>query len=364
MKFLIPYWYTYGLEEITAIFRKEHHTVHPCPGNPRNYHYDPVFRRNIAQTIAEQGIEAVFSLQYFPILSNICENLQIPYICWCYSDSINRLLLTESLANSCNIIFHTDSQWVEKLRRAGGQNIHYLPWAASKEALSKNTLPPQADISLVDTTDQDAWLNYVALSRQLDLRTKGFLEGLLQAQQSIYGFHILEKVLHRQVLASMQEAFPLRDIRNNTAPLEDLYAFQILYPAVTRMETQHILKLLENEKQWCVSTEKNHGPLYSTSSIHLLIPPREIQDGIPVQAMNIMGCGGFLLTSFQKDYLSFFEPERDYVYYESPEDMIEKARYYLEHQEDREKIARNARKKILEGHTMEHRIREMFALLY
>lgn len=364
MKFLIPHWYTYGLEEITAIFQEKGHTVSPCPDTPRNYHYDPVFCRKITQTIAEQKIEAVFSLQFFPVLSNICEKLQIPYICWCYSDPINRLLLTESLANSCNIVFHTDSQWIVKLQRAGGQNIHYLPWAAGRESLSQNTLPPQSDISLADTTNQEAWLNYLTLSRQLDSRTRGFLDGLLQAQQSIYGFHFLEKVLHRQVLAAMQDAFPLKVIRNNTAPLEDLYAFQILYPALTHMETQHILKLLEKEKQWRVSTEENSNSVYSPGSIHILIPPREIQDGIPTQAMDIMGCGNFLLTGFQKDYFSFFEPDRDYVYYESPEDMIEKARYYLNHQKERRRIAENARKKILQEHTMAHRLREMFALLH
>lgn len=385
MKFLIPHWYTYSLTEIIKIFQEKGHIVHSCTDRPRNWHYDPVFRKRFTQDVAEQNIEAVFSLQYFPILSNLCEKLQIPYICWCYSNPVNHLLLTESLTNSCNTIFHTDSRWVEKLQRSGAQNVHFLPWAAAGASTLNN--PPasddQADISLVDNTEQEAWLSYLALTRRLDERTRGFLDGLLQAQRNIYGSHLLEKVLHSQILTSIQAALPLKVPRGSIASPEETCAFQMLYPAVTKMETDYILTLLDREVQWhtCFYTafprknllhinqrtvpdaENTQQEMNLQSRIHLLIPPRQNQNGIPVQAMDILGSGNLLLTCFQKDYLLYFEPGRDYACYESPEDMIDKARYYLLHPEERDAITERARKKILQSHTMAHRVREMFTLL-
>ena len=384
MKFLIPRWHAHHTDEIIHLFEKEGHAVLSWDNMPRNFHYDPVFRRALTQTVTEQNVEAVFSLQYFPIVSNICENIGIPYISWCSSDSANPLLLTKSITNGCNIIFHWDSYWVERLQRLGAESVAYLPWAAST-AINSGTEPPQpqTDLSLIDTADSESWRMYLTLSAGLDRRTKGFLDGLMQAQQDIYGFPFLENALNETVLTAMEEVFSLPGPRDSIASREELYACQVLYPTIGKREIDVMLKLLAEEPDWkriFYTPRKDEPPtpflqksppadgeeaaaIYAGSRINILPAPRDIQRGIPPQALDIMGCGGFLLTSFQSDYLQLFEPGKDYVCYESPEDLLDKVRYYLEHEEERREIAHRGHSKVMAEHTLEPRIREMLALL-
>lgn len=78
---------------------------------------------------------------------------------------------------------------------------------------------------------------------------------------------------------------------------------------------------------------------------------------------DIMGCEGFLLTNYQAEIASLFEPGRDLVVYESFDDCLEKAGYYLAHEDERRTIAENGYRKICAHHTYDHRIAEMFEIL-
>ena len=78
-----------------------------------------------------------------------------------------------------------------------------------------------------------------------------------------------------------------------------------------------------------------------------------------MRAFDIMGCGGFLLSNYQADFLDCFVPGEDFVYYENPEDLKKKIRYYLTYEEERKAVARNGHDKVASGHTYRHRIREL-----
>lgn len=386
MKLLVPDLYSYSLDEILSVLIQKNYSIVPYHGKPRSFYYDPVFQRNMIQKIEEQEIDVVFSLQFLPILSNICDKLKIPYISWCYNDQINRLLLSDSVFNNCNFIFHTDSKWVLKLQRLGVKQVFYLPWAArtiKREQICAISSESVMDIAVFDTGNTEALRLYIEMLTRLDRRTRGFLDGLIQAQGSIYGFNFIENVLNDEILSFLQKAASLPVLRGSTADMAELYAFQILYPVVTKKELDSILRNLEEEEQMhtcfyssCFLEHLKHikqsdlptdssvfRDIYINSKINLLIAPREIQNGIPVQAMDIMGCGGFLMTNFQNDYLQYFEPGTDYIYYESTDDISDKLKYYLQHEEKRIAISRNAFHNIMQNHTFELRLEEMIDLL-
>lgn len=99
--------------------------------------------------------------------------------------------------------------------------------------------------------------------------------------------------------------------------------------------------------------------VFKNSKINLNITLRSIQTGIPLRAMDIMGCGGFLLTNFQADFLDFFQPDIDFVYYEDYEDLIEKTNYYLTHEKERLQIAKKGYEKVKQYHNYPVRIEEI-----
>ena len=72
---------------------------------------------------------------------------------------------------------------------------------------------------------------------------------------------------------------------------------------------------------------------------------------------------GFLLTNYQEDMLEYFEPGIDFVYYDSYEDLMKKADYYLNHEEERQQIAKNGYEKIKNSHTYRHRLDAMMEIM-
>lgn len=123
-------------------------------------------------------------------------------------------------------------------------------------------------------------------------------------------------------------------------------------------------------KDFAMPNMRNHGrvdyfkemPLvFRQSRINLNISRRGIKSGIPLRAFDIMGSRGFLLSNFQADFLDFFVPGEDFVYYESKEDFLEKVDYYLTHEDERQRIAENGYHKVAAGHTYRHRVREILS---
>ena len=96
--------------------------------------------------------------------------------------------------------------------------------------------------------------------------------------------------------------------------------------------------------------------VFKNSKINLNMTLRSIHTGIPLRAMDIMGSGGFLLTNYQEDFLDFFEPGVDYVFYSSRDEMVKLVDYYLEHEEESREIAQNGYNKMKSGHTYRDRI--------
>ncbi len=97
------------------------------------------------------------------------------------------------------------------------------------------------------------------------------------------------------------------------------------------------------------------------SKVNLNLSRRGLKSGIPLHVFDIMGSGGFLLTNFQAELLDFFVPGEDFVYFEDKEDLVQKAGYFLSHEQERQAIARSGYEKVAAGHTYRHRIREIFA---
>lgn len=101
----------------------------------------------------------------------------------------------------------------------------------------------------------------------------------------------------------------------------------------------------------------NHGtvdyhrqmPLvFAGSRINLNISLRSIHSGIPLRVLDIMACGGFVLSNWQPEIAEYFEEGVEIVTFDSLEDCFAKAAFYLTHEEERSRIAAHGRKKVQE----------------
>ena len=69
----------------------------------------------------------------------------------------------------------------------------------------------------------------------------------------------------------------------------------------------------------------------------------------------IRGCGGFLLSNYQEEFLDHFVPDEDFVYYEDFKDAYAKADFYLKNDTLRKQIALNGYEKVKKHFTYEDR---------
>jgi len=81
---------------------------------------------------------------------------------------------------------------------------------------------------------------------------------------------------------------------------------------------------------------------------------------IKKRTFEVPGCRGFLLTTPADHLDEYYEPGKEVVIASSPEELIDKCRYYLNHDEEREVIARNGYERTLAEHTWSHRLNDIF----
>lgn len=68
-----------------------------------------------------------------------------------------------------------------------------------------------------------------------------------------------------------------------------------------------------------------------------------------------MGSGLLLLCSYTRDVAAVLEDGKHAVLWRSEEEMLEKARHYMEHDEERVAIAKRGYEEALSKHTWAHR---------
>lgn len=71
------------------------------------------------------------------------------------------------------------------------------------------------------------------------------------------------------------------------------------------------------------------------------------------------GCGALLITDYKKNLGELFELDKEIVAFKTTEELIKKIHYYLEHEDERLKIALAGQKRTLKEHTYFHRMQEI-----
>jgi len=73
--------------------------------------------------------------------------------------------------------------------------------------------------------------------------------------------------------------------------------------------------------------------------------------------------GALYLTEDQPELAEYFTPGEEVLTYTDPDDLLDKARYYLGHQEKAERIRRAGLERARREHTWQHRFSDLFAAL-
>lgn len=379
MKILQLAWENFGTADIKEAFEKCGHQSVLLKTSQEEL-LTPAISEGLEEAIKINNPDVIFGFNYFPNVAETCKNAGIDYFAWVYDNPCVQLY-------SCTVIYPTnhifvfDSDTYLKFTNQGIKNIYYLPMAANPERIYGGS--PSAykyDISFVGSMYNEKHNFYSRMMEKgIDKYTEGYLRGIMEAQKLIYGESIVEKQLNDDILQRMYQALPLEGESDSVITRQTLFGEYVINRQITAEERLDMISTLGSQignialftpdSKLKIAGVNNYGPIdfyegapgvFANSKINLNISLRSIINGIPLRCFEIMGSGGFLLSDYAGDFNMFFEAGEDYVYFDSKKDLIEKAKYYLAHDDERKAIADNAVNKIMQGHTYVHRVEEMF----
>lgn len=387
MKVLYLKWEAFGSDYMLAEWKKAGYecVVHDFPQKTMDTRNSEELATSVAKAIMENKVDIVYSFNYFPTVAIACKACRVKYVSWTY-DSPYIQLYSKTIEYDTNYAFVFDKAEYNRLRSIGVDTVYYLPMAAPIDVYdrmvlsSHNRAKYQVDIAMIGSMYTEKKHHLFRHLENLDSYTKGYIDAVISAQKKIYGVDIIEKSLTPDIVANMQKVCPMIASGDGLESIEWIFSNYFLARKLTAIERRELIEALaEKNKVTLYTLEQtpdlkvdNRGEIdyydeapyaIKGAKINLNITLRSILSGIPLRAFDIMGCGGFLLTNYQEDFLEFFEPDKDFVYFDSKEDLVEKADFYLRNESLREKIALSGYEKVKGSHTYQDRMQSIISII-
>ncbi|VAX25605.1 hypothetical protein MNBD_NITROSPINAE02-576 [hydrothermal vent metagenome] len=111
-----------------------------------------------------------------------------------------------------------------------------------------------------------------------------------------------------------------------------------------------------------ISYRKETPKVYSRSKINLNIT-KTFFEGTIQRVYDIIYCGGFCLTDYREDIENRFEPGKEIETYRNENELVDKARYYLEHDNEREDIREGGYRRLQKEHRVGHRVDQVMQII-
>lgn len=384
MHILMYRWKAYNYRDIEQTFLSMGHTVDNIEQKLGNYDVSPEFEGVILEKIRNNHYDMVFTVNYFAVISNVCQRLGVRYVSWtCDNPLIS--MYHKSVFHDCNYIFTFDMTNYLEFREMGVKHIWYLPLAVDAQRMN---LVLQETVELDKFRGDVAFVgslyernSYDKLKHKLPDYLRGYFDAVMEAQLNISGANIVEPMLTTDILEQLQEHFQLEKSDDSFSDLGLIFQTTVLGFKIA--EIQRRRALIELSKHYQVKVYSNSDvrdllrieycgavdywselpKVFRASKIDLNLTIPNIKSGIPLRVWDVLGAGGFLMTNYQAEIPTYFKENEDLVCFDGIDDMREKAGFYLKHEEERERIAANGCKKVREHHTYTERIRQMLSII-
>ena len=368
MNILFFDWPCFCKKDAVTAFKQLGHSVafffHPDYTERRSAEFDAA----LDTFLADGAYDCIFSYNFFPLISEGCKRNHLRYLSVVY-DAPHVALYSYTVIYPCNTIFLFDRAQYLELASMGIPTVHYLPLAGNAERIDELLAQPhdagrfRSDVTFVGSLYNESHNMFDRLTG-ISEYTRGYLDAIMQAQLRIYGYYFIEEVLDENILNDLSASLPYDAGNTGIQSLPYIYGNYVIGRKLTELDrirtltsaaAGHPLRLYTPDRSYRAPGIENMGPadyiselpyIFYYSKINLNITLKSIKTGIPLRAIDIMSAGGFLLTNFQADFLDYFIPNEDFVYYNDLQDLNEKIAYYLSHEEERQQIAANGRNKI------------------
>lgn len=345
--------------------------------------------RLVSNFLLDHPTDFVFSINFFPSLSEVCKIFKIRYICWIVDSPVMELYST-SIQNAYNRVFLFDYVLYQEISPLNPDCIFYLPLAVNVKAKDavissasvQNRRVFASDVSFVGSlyTEKCA---YDRLKNPPDY-LNGYLNAIMKAQQKIYGYYFIENVLTDSIVEEFKAHFPNFYTYPAKSYLTDKITLSQLYIGnkITAMERLETMKALSETFPTAIYTGSDTSALpqihnrglaktltempiiFHESKINLNTTAKAIRSALPLRIWDVLGSGGFLISNYQEEIPQYLTVGEHLDMYSSTEELIEKCHYYLSHEKERKEIAQNGYELVCTHHTYEIRLTQLLTTAF
>lgn len=316
-------------------------------------------------------------------VARVTNALELKYAVWCMDSPSFPAWVPEAEYDNC-YLFYFDYREYELKKRSGQSNAYHLPLAAdavwsgqmviTDEEIEKygcnmsfvggmytNSLYDRA-LGLFSADIQDAFTELIEKGAfvwdgqdRLHMPPELVQEIRQKYPQIFYPCDMPDEYFLRTCLLGRKLSNVERTL------LMELLAEQFdihLYTRDTEIVSENVTRFPE------IPSYSGAPKVFYSSKINLNITLRSIASGVPARVFDVMSVGGFMLTNWQEEIPELFVEGKEIVTYKSPEELIDKADYYLRHDDERIRIGVNGYRKVQEQHNYIKRLNKIISILY
>lgn len=240
-----------------------------------------------------------------------------------YYDDTWRINYSRFWSQHYTYVTTSDVNGVRRWRELGCNNFIYSPFSANPEVFRKMDIPKKYDVSFVGGYHPyRAWLLHKLRRAGIQVNAWGFGWNTGRLDQNA-----MVKVFNQSRInlnMSNNDSLDLRFLLSVTMPLKVIL------------------------RAW----EGAGRVIYR--------PDAKVREMVKGRHFEINACGGFQLSYYVEGIERHYAIGDEIALYASIEDMIEKVRYYLKHEDEREAIALRGYERTLRDHTAEKRFGDLF----
>ncbi len=339
------------------------------------------FIKNLLSAVIKFQPDCLLTLNHLGVdregvLMGLLEQLELPLASW-FVDNPHLILHMYNKLNSPWVsIFTWDYDNISSLQEKGFEHVFYLPLGTDSEHFKPNNLGKKewkSPISFVGNS-----MHYKVIKRiEKDPLPKDILKHFSDVAKAF------DQSSEPSVALFMERNFP--NVYKKYLALETMekrLGFEAaitweatrLYRASCVEKTLSFHPLIAGDDGWhkVFATRKNEFTLHKEinyySELHAFYPlsdinfnctSKQMKGAVNQRIFDVPACNAFVLTDWREQMDALFEPQSEIISYKEVDEIPELVRYYLDNPNQRAKITKAARKRVLAEHTWAHRLQAL-----
>lgn len=341
--------------------------------------------KRVSDTLSKNNFLFVMSINFFPALSSVCNIFKIPYVSIIVDCPIWELY-SDEIKNPINRILIFDKYQYNIFYPMNKTGVFHLPLCADNitfsNALNNATADMkkkyECDISFVGSLYSEKCL-YNTL-KSISPYNKGYIDAIIKIYTGLFGINNISECLSDDITKSILQDLDIPNFsKDSSIDFKEYIADTLIGTKIS--EADRILVLKELSENYGLNIDlytgsdtpmlpkvKNRGLaksltempiIFNQSKINLNITSKSIKTGISQRVFDVLACKGFLISNYQEELFEYFTPGKDLEIFSSVEELNDKIKYYLEHDNERFAIANHGYDTVLKHHSVEMRVKDI-----